>query len=251
MSSDNPPSIYYFLIANQINGKEIGTFLDNSDTRNNINDFNQIIATSKDLLHSNNSSLKGKKNKYTLEFHNIYYMITPSDTFYLAAVRKNSLYCKQENLIFELMEDIDHQGIKKLVDKNGELTNVGKQNLKFSIEKYTESNKSKLTSFNNNNELFENTSKSNENNKPNKITMVTSQINEIKKDVKSSLKNMITNISDMEELDSKSLKIKEQSYKFQQDSLNLERKLKWQNLRNKIIIGLIILFIIIIIYVLI
>ena len=251
MSSDNPPSIYYFLIANQINGKEIGTFLDNSDTRNNINDFNQIIATSKDLLHSNNSSLKGKKNKYTLEFHNIYYMITPSDTFYLAAVRKNSLYCKQENLIFELMEDIDHQGIKKLVDKNGELTNVGKQNLKFSIEKYTESNKSKLTSFNNNNELFENTSNSNENNKPNKITMVTSQINEIKKDVKSSLKNMITNISDMEELDSKSLKIKEQSYKFQQDSLNLERKLKWQNLRNKIIIGLIILFIIIIIYVLI
>ena len=251
MSSDNPPSIYYFLIANQINGKEIGTFLDNSDTRNNINDFNQIIATSKDLLHSNNSSLKGKKNKYTLEFHNIYYMITPSDTFYLAAVRKNSLYCKQENLIFELMEDIDHQGIKKLVDKNGELTNVGKQNLKFSIEKYIESNKSKLTSFNNNNELFENTSNSNENNKPNKITMVTSQINEIKKDVKSSLKNMITNISDMEELDSKSLKIKEQSYKFQQDSLNLERKLKWQNLRNKIIIGLIILFIIIIIYVLI
>jgi hypothetical protein len=251
MSSDNPPSIYYFLIANQINGKEIGTFLDNSDTRNNINDFNQIIATSKDLLHSNNSSLKGKKNKYTLEFHNIYYMITPSDTFYLAAVRKNSLYCKQENLIFELMEDIDHQGIKKLVDKNGELTNVGKQNLKFSIEKYTESNKSKLTSFNNNNELFENTSNPNENNKPNKITMVTSQINEIKKDVKSSLKNMITNISDMEELDSKSLKIKEQSFKFQQDSLNLERKLKWQNLRNKIIIGLIILFIIIIIYVLI
>ena len=250
MSSDNPPSIYYFLIANQINGKEIG-FSDNSDTRNNINDFNQIIATSKDLLHSNNSSLKGKKNKYTLEFHNIYYMITSSDTFYLAAVRKNSLYCKQENLIFELMEDIDHQGIKKLVDKNGELTNVGKQNLKFSIEKYTESNKSKLTSFNNNNELFENTSNSNENNKPNKITMVTSQINEIKKDVKSSLKNMITNISDMEELDSKSLKIKEQSYKFQQDSLNLERKLKWQNLRNKIIIGLIILFIIIIIYVLI
>ena len=81
--------------------------------------------------------------------------------------------------------------------------------------------------------------------------MVTSQINEIKKDVKSSLKNMITNISDMEELDSKSLKIKEQSFKFQQDSLNLERKLKWQNLRNKIIIGLIILFIIIIIYVLI
>ena len=162
MSNDNPPSIYYFLIANQVTGKEIGTFLDNSDNRNNINDFNQIISKSKELLHSNNTLLKGKRNKYTLEFHNIYYMITASDTFYLAAVRKNSLYCKQENLIFELMEDIDYQGIKKLVDRNGELTNVGKQNLKFSIEKYTESNKTKLSSNSNNNGLFENMINSNE-----------------------------------------------------------------------------------------
>ena len=251
MSNDNPPSIYYFLIANQATGKEIGTFLDNSDSKNNINDFNQIISKSKELLHSNNNSLlKGKRNKYTLEFHNIYYMITASDTFYLAAIRKNSLYCKQENLIFELMEDIDHQGIKKLVDRNGELTNVGKQNLKFSIEKYTESNKTKLSSNSNNNGLFENMLNSNEKEKPNKISMVTSQINEIKKDVKSSLNNMITNISEMQELDNKSLKIKEQSYKFQQDSLNLERKLKWQNLRNKIILAVVILFIILVIFVL-
>ena len=57
MSNDNPPSIYYFLIANQATGKEIGTFLDNSDSKNNINDFNQIISKSKELLHSNNNSL--------------------------------------------------------------------------------------------------------------------------------------------------------------------------------------------------
>ena len=148
------------------------------------------------------------------------------------------------------MEDIDYQGIKKLVDRNGELTNVGKQNLKFSIEKYTESNKTKLSSNSNNNGLFENMINSNEKEKPNKISMVTSQINEIKNDVKSSLNNMITNISEMQELDSKSLKIKEQSYKFQKDSLNLERKLKWQNLRNKIILAGVILFIILIIFVL-
>ena len=59
------------------------------------------------------------------------------------------------------MEDIDHQGIKKLVDRNGELTNVGKQNLKFSIEKYTESNKIKLSTNSNNNGLFENMLNSN------------------------------------------------------------------------------------------
>ena len=147
--SDNSTSIYYFLIANQETQKEIGNFLDNSDTNNNINDFNNIVLKSRELLKSDNSSIKGKKNKLSLENHNIYYMITNSDYFYLAAVRKNSQYCKKENLLFELMEDIDHQGIKKLVDKNGELTNVGKQNLKFSIEKYQESNLSKLTNKNN------------------------------------------------------------------------------------------------------
>ena len=138
--SDTTTSIYYFLIANQETQKEIGNFLDNSDINNNINDFNNIVLKSRELLKSDNSSIKGKKNKLSLENHNIYYMITNSDYFYLAAVRKNSQYCKKENLLFELMEDIDHQGIKKLVDKNGELTNVGKQNLKFSIEKYQESN---------------------------------------------------------------------------------------------------------------
>ena len=122
---DYNTSIYYFLIANQTTKKEIGSFIDNSDNLNNINDLNNIVSKSREILQSDNTLIKGKKNKILLENHNIYYMTTTTDFFYLAAVRKNSQYCKKENLIFELMEDIDHQGIKKLVDKNGELTNVG------------------------------------------------------------------------------------------------------------------------------
>ena len=244
--------IYYFLIGDYHKKIELGHYICEDESISE-KDKDYIISKAKETYTNFGEKDLGSKEYKILEnnIYSIFYLITSSGTFYLSIVSIQSIYMDQNNLMFEFFEDIQHQGIKKLVDKNGELTNVGKQNLKFSIEKYTESNKSKLTSFNNNNELFENTPNSNENNKPNKITMVTSQINEIKKDVKSSLKNMITNISDMEELDSKSLKIKEQSYKFQQDSLNLERKLKWQNLRNKIIIGLIILFIIIIIYVLI
>ena len=59
--SDNSTSIYYFLIANQETQKEIGNFLDNSDTNNNINDFNNIVLKSRELLKSDNSSIKGKK----------------------------------------------------------------------------------------------------------------------------------------------------------------------------------------------
>ena len=228
MSSNNKDefstSIYYFLIANQATHKEIGNFLDNSDINNNINDFNDIVLKSRELLRTDNSSIKGKKNKLSLENHMIYYMITTSDFFYLAAVRKNSQYCKKENLIFELMEDIDHQGIKKLVDKNGELTNVGKQNLKFSIEKYQESNLSKLT-------------------KNSLIDIILNQSDD--QSNKSSMRT--NNVGEMHELQNKSSKKKEQRMKFQKDSYNFEKHIKFKKYRNKIIIGIGIIFILIII----
>ena len=239
---DYNTSIYYFLIANQTTKKEIGSFIDNSDNLNNINDLNNIVSKSREILQSDNTLIKGKKNKILLENHNIYYMTTTTDFFYLAAVRKNSQYCKKENLIFELMEDIDHQGIKKLVDKNGELTNVGKQNLKFSIEKYQESNKSKLMKTN----FFDLVSFTNIN-PNNKYTMVDSQVNEVKNDVDDSTNNMITNLNDLDDLDNKSLKIIEQSMKFQNDSNILDKKLKCQKIRNWSIIGICILLILIII----
>ena len=53
--SDTTTSIYYFLIANQETQKEIGNFLDNSDINNNINDFNNIVLKSRELLKSDNS----------------------------------------------------------------------------------------------------------------------------------------------------------------------------------------------------
>ena len=242
---DYNTSIYYFLIANQTTKKEIGSFIDNSDNLNNINDLNNIVSTAREILKSDNTSIKGKKNKLSLENHNIYYLITTTDFFYLAAIRKNSQYCKKENLIFELMEDIDHQGIKKLVDKNGELTNVGKQNLKFSIEKYQETNKSKLTKTN----FFDLISGSNIN-QNNKYRIINSQINEVNNDIDidTNTNNIITNLNDLDDLDNKSLKIIEQSMKFQNDSNILDKKLKCQKkIRNWLIIGICILLIIIII----
>ena len=230
--SDNTTSIYYFLIANQETQKEIGNFLDNSDINNNINDFNDIVLKSRELLKSDNSSIKGKKNKLSLENHNIYYMITNSDYFYLAAVRKNSQYCKKENLIFELMEDIDHQGIKKLVDKNGELTNVGKQNLKFSIEKYQESNLSKLT---NKNSLFDLILHSNEEQSI-KNNFGNSQLNKSKNDVKSNQNN---NIGENQGLN-KNSKRKDRKIKIRKTTFNIIEQIKNLKLRYLIIIGIII-----------
>ena len=68
----------------------------------------------------------------------------------------------------------------------------------------------------------------------NKITFLNTQLNDIQKDVKLSVKNMINNVNDMRELDSKSAQIKDTSFKFQQDAANLERKLKCRKYFMKI-----------------
>ena len=130
--------IYYFLIANYNTKKEIGEYYEESE-ENNIN-LSKIKSSAKEIVLSNDKK-KEKTNKVAFQEYNFYYKITNLDILYLAVVKKNIKY--KENLIFELIEDIDHQGIKKLVDKNGELTIVGKQNLKFSIENYQEFKKKK------------------------------------------------------------------------------------------------------------
>lgn len=259
-------TIYYFLIGNLKAKKEIGTFIDNSDSTNDINDFNDIVNKSKEILHSNNLlSISNKKNKIELNNHNLYYTITNNDTFYLAAVRKNSLYCKQENLIFELMEDIEHQGIKKLVDRNGDLTNVGRQNLKFSIEKYHESNKKRLldnVKKHKKNNFF---SKSNENNainenntnlsilsddsQGNKISIVNNSINELTNEMKVNVQNMINNVTEMNVLENKSDKIKNLSNEFKNNSNNLKRRIRFNNIKFKFLFIVIIIIILIIVFI--
>lgn len=153
-SSSNSLSIYYFLIANPFTQKEIGTFVDNSETGNSISDFNKIVEKSKEIflqICSNSEQLNHQRNYIIIDKFTLYYTIISSSlnggnnhknsTFYLTAVKSNNI--NLEHLVFELIQDIDHQGIKKLVDKHGELTYVGRKNLKFSIEKYQEANKKK------------------------------------------------------------------------------------------------------------
>ena len=234
-------SVYYFLIANQATQKEIGSFVDNSATGASINDFNKIVEKSKELLHSEElNQNKNRRNRLMLDNYNIYYIVTNTNIFYLAAVNKNSIYCEQESLIFELIEDIDHQGIKKLVDKNGELTNVGRQNLKFSIEKYQETKKTKISSPNSS--IYDTTG--NERQEPvSKIQSLSSEIGEIKNTMKANVQNMISNVNEMQDLDSKSSRIKDVSLEFKKNSIELEQKAKWNKYKMKIIIGLTILLV--------
>ena len=120
-------AIYYFMIGNYNTHKPIGYYINNNIVNDN---FDTVKFTCDNIFQNSSEEIsKNKKNKAFFDYYLIFYTIRPSGTFYLAVVLKNSLYEKEENLIFELFEDIDHQGIKKLANNDGVLTRVGNQNL--------------------------------------------------------------------------------------------------------------------------
>ena len=223
MSSTN--LIYYFIIGDFHKQSELGHYLceDNSLSED---EKNYIISQSTNIYK--NFAEKDIDTKKHIELDNnrfsVFYSITSSATFYIAVTSINSIYSDKNNLMYEFFEDIEHQGIKKLIDKTGNLSRVGNQNLKFIIEQ----NNSKMKEVNND-------EVDNKNN--NKIDILNDQINDINNDVKNSVKNMIVSVNEMKDLDNKSSELRSLSDKFQQGSYDVERKVKKKYLMIKIMFG--------------
>ena len=227
MSSIN--LIYYFIIGDYHKKSELGHYLCEDNSLSD-DDKNYIISQATNLYKNfGEKDIETKENIILDNNHFcIFYSITSSGTFYLAVTSINSIYSDKNNLMFEFFEDIEHQGIKKLVDKNGNLSRVGNQNLKFIIEQ-------------NNSKMKEQNNDDGENKDNNKIDILNNQINDINNDVKNSVKNMIVSVNEMKDLDNKSSEIKNISYKFQQESYDVERKMRNKNLIIKIAFGLLVL----------
>ena len=223
MSNNN--QIYYFLIGDYHKKSELGYYLceDNSISEK---DKQYIVSKVAETYSNFNEKDIGSKEYKIIDNNtfSIFHLITSSGTFYLSVVNINSIYMDQNNLMFELFEDIEHQGIKKLIDNNtGKLTRVGIQNLKFSIE--------------NHNNKMKNMCK--EINEGNKIKNLNNQINDINNEMQNSVKNMIVSVSEMNNLNSKSAEIKDMSYKFQQGAYDIEKRMKRRSLLIKIGLGVI------------
>ena len=219
----NINQIYYFLIGDYHKKSELGHYLceDNSISEK---DKQYLINKSTDAYKNFSEKDIGSKEYKILDNNtfSIFYLITSSGTFYLSIVSIHSIYMDQNNLMFEFFEDLEHQGIKKLIDNNtGKLSRVAIQNLKFNIE----NNNNKMNSLNSNGS------------KENKIKNLNTQINDINTEMKNSVKNMIVSVNEMNTLNSKSAEIKDMSEKFQQGSYDIEKKMKRKNLLFKIILG--------------
>lgn len=263
-STSNNNQILYFMIGNYFNQKEIGHYKNENQEQEEeqITDeeFDLIINTSMNIFTNYTSANIRNTQKCSIDDRMIFYKFYENGTFYLACVDLNSLYNIYENLSFELFEDIEHQGIKKLVDKNGQLSKSGKRNLKFCIEQFNNQvkrnefkNKNKKNKRNNNDLNVINSNdnkkkgsndnsnnnytliKEDDNNESNKITFLNSQVSQVKDNMKKNVKRIINNVSDIRFLDKKSVQIKETSYNFQKDSENFEKKLKRKMFNLKLI----------------
>lgn len=241
MSSSN--SVYYFMMGNCQTHKEIGSFLDNNMDNSN---FENIKFTCDNIFkNSSEEKSKTKKNKVEKEKYIIFYTFTNSDIFYLAVIAKNSLYSQNENLVYELFEDVENRGIKKLVGKNGVLTNVGKQNLKFIIEQDQEANRKPKDNKNSSIADYFRGSKEKD---TSKLSLLSNEITNIQENVKESVKNIINNVTEMQDLDDKSAKIKDVSFQFQKDSSMLERKVRFRKILHRAMIICVVTMIIIMIF---
>ena len=230
--------ICYFMIGNYNTHQEIGNYI-NKDL--NDNNFENVKFTCDDIFHNSSEAMSNGKNKILLDYYIIFYTLKNSGTFYLAVVYKNSLYEEEDNLIFELFEDIDHQGIKKLVNSSGVLTHVGIQNSKFCIELNQENNRKNRNKKNDNeNDFIKHKDNS-------KITLLNNEIKDIHTNVKETVKNMIHNVNDMHDIDDKSEKIKDTSFQFKKDMEILEKQIKYRKFFRKFLVYSIICIIFLII----
>ena len=238
-------SLYYFMMGNYQTHQEIGSYIDNSIDNN----YENVKFICDDIFkHSTEEQSKAKKNKLELDKYIIFYTFTNSGTFYLAVIIKNTIYSKNENLVYELFEDVENRGIKKLVDRNGELSLVGKQNLKFCIEQDQETNRKINNSKKVSSSLTDYFREKKEKD-ISKLSLLSNELNDIQNNVKESMKNIINNVTEMKDLDDKSEKIKDVSLKFQRDSSKLERKIKYKKYVNKaMIICFLVIILIIILY---
>ena len=233
-------SIIYISISDQNKKSVIGTYNPIEIEKSSLKD--SIEKKVNELINKISIENGPEKNRINFQTSSekiitIYYSLLNKGILYILFVEVLSIYLDNFNdeSIFELIEEIDNQGIISNTDKNGKLNNIGKQNLKFVVEKYQ-------NSFYEGKEVS-NPSLIEEAPKDNKIAVINEQIRGVQNDMKNNVKNMITNIQDINEIENKSVAIKDTSFQFRKDSLALEKKMRRNALRNKIILTIVVILI--------
>ena len=127
--NSNQKGIYYLYIYNKVLSKEIGNYINYAN--GSICDFEEIA--------------KYLNNKEFFLPNHFIYKNSFSNVEYTLVVKKTSPLYKDKSLCVELIERLEHQGVRNMITSKGELTSIGKKYLYFSIEQFELQVKSKKT----------------------------------------------------------------------------------------------------------
>jgi len=166
--------------------------------------FHQLCKTNYSRFEERQNIISGNNN--------FYFTSTQIGGFFIACV--DSGY--SERFVYQLFEDIQKEGLYDMIEGDS-LSLEGKKKLKSLYEKYED-----LKNLNS-------------------IIAANLEIETVKKNMGNSIKGMMNNIDQLNELDGKARTIKEGSLLYQKDAKDLERITWWQNCKYTIIIIVIVI----------
>ena len=129
-------SIYYFFIGSKETNTSIVSIVETS-LGGNIQQFNEIKLKG-DNYFSSITEKETQNIDNEIPNFKAYYTLTKDNYFYYIVVPNEYSENLNIEIIFNLIKEVNDNGIPKQVDSNGTLTSSGNQNLKLIIQKYTE-----------------------------------------------------------------------------------------------------------------
>lgn len=207
-------TIKFVFIGNPVSVQEIGYYPEkNVDIY--LRETNQIFE------RYSGSQTKGfdQRSKVVGSDGNYCFLIKPSNVFYLVLAS----YEASEREIFMLIDDIEAENIPLLIDtKTQKLNLVGRQQLKTLIDHYHVD-------------------------RNNKIKEINIELKETKEIVGKSIKEIVSNVDKLDDLEQKAVGIKETANEYNKNAAAVKKMSCWQNCKWTIVIIVIIALLLVII----
>ena len=205
----------YIFIGNPINLQEIGHFAEKGISKRILDEDHQIFTK----FCSSGDKTKDERYKLNAKGNGIYYFTISSQNIFLMALTEKNV---SERKSFELLYNIQNKITK---EDNKELNTVGKHQIKLVIDNFNENN-----------------------NEKEKIEQLNNEINDAKKIIENYIKDVIENIVQLSELETKAEDIKLSAKEYEGNSKKLRRATWYSNFKWNIVLIFVIILLFVIIF---
>jgi hypothetical protein len=198
-------NIKYVFLGNANTNKEIGEYPNKPK-----DNWSQNCKTVFERYCSSQGARVDQRNKVVGEDGNFYFILYSNKIFVLVLADKD--YAERD--VFSMIDEIIKDNVHLLVDDRGVMNKEGKKELTRIVDSFQ---------------------------KKNVINQLNDDINSIKIEMQNNINKQVNNLEDVNVMEDKAVKIKENSDLFKKNATKLKRLTCWQNCKWTIILGLIVI----------